>query len=283
MSPLDINQSDKGNDRIAVKAFETPGNSFAKGIYGQPLTASLDYDEWLLSVFYFPVDSCIWDIGCSWSCQTSRENIYEETVANTVVPSANQGVNQIGISLFSERDLPWNGSDGMTPMTPGKKMARDPEGGDMDWSADVIAGLGTAEVALRTRGYYNKAGRQLLYFDMMSSGTNKKHSIDFTKLSKKGKGKKRRHRAFDVSAGQKLVFWSRNVTGVGDSGQRFWTAQQMVPRVRFFPKTNIIQNYTYRDDSHDRWGATKAVTLKTEEGDGVYQLWSTYTADSTKD
>lgn len=279
MSPLDINQSDKGDaPRIAVKAFESPGNSFVGGVTdSKAITTELAQDGWLLSTFFFPVDSCIWDIGCDWTAVNNKNND-DNFGADT--PRTVGGIHQVGISLFSTRDLPWNGSDGMTPMTPSQKMSRGPDGSDMEWSADVIVGLGTEEIALRSAGYYNKAVRQILYFSTMATGTNKTKHIDFTKLKRGKKG--RRKRAFDVSAGEKLVFWTRNVTGVNDSDLSLNTQATVTPRVRFFPKENIIQNYTYRDESQQRWGTTKAVTLATDEGDGVTQLFTIATADEEK-
>ena len=279
MSPLDINQSDKGEaPRIAVKAFESPGNSFVGGVTdSKGITKTLDQDGWLMSTFYFPVDSCIWDISCDYTAVTNTDNFG----AQLLPPRTMGGIHQVGISLFSTRDLPWNGSDGMTPMTPSQKMSRGPDGSDMEWSADVIVGLGTEELALRSAGYYNKAVRQILYFSTMATGTNKTKTIDFTKLKRHGK-KGRKKRAFDVSAGEKLVFWTRNVTGVNDGDYQLKTQATVTPRVRFFPKENIIQNFTYRDESQQRWGTTKAVTLNTDEGDGVTQLFTIATADGEK-
>lgn len=283
MSPLDINQSDKGNDRIAVKAFEVPGNKFSKGIYGQSLTDYLQYDGWLMSTFYFPVDCAVWSIGAEFGAVANKDN--RKIEVGEYMTAAVQGVHQIGISMFSSRDLPWNGTAGMTPMTQAQKMARDPDGNEMKWASYGADASGPAldfdvEVATRTRGYFNKAARQLLYSGYQVTGTNKSKNIDFTKNVKKGK--KTRKRAFDVSAGTKLVFWSRNVSGSGNESREVETSAYIIPRVQFFPKENVIQNYTYRDESHDRWGATMAVTLDTEEGDGVYALWRTQTADEVK-
>lgn len=281
MSPLDINQSDKGDaPRIAVKAFESPGNSFVGGVTdSKAITTELGQDGWLLSTFYFPVDSCIWKIGCDWTAVNNKNN---DDNFGSDTPRTVGGIHQIGISLFSTRDLPWNGSDGMTPMTPSQKMSRAPDSqDDMVWAADAIVGLSTEEIALRSAGYYNKAVRQILYFSTMATGTNKSKSIDFTKLSRHKKGR-RKARAFDVSAGEKLVFWSRNVTGVNDGSLALNTQATVTPRVSFFPKQNIIQNITYRDESQQRWGTTKAVTLNTDEGDGVTQLYTIATADEEK-
>lgn len=280
MSPLDINQSDKGEaPRIAVKAFESPGNSFVGGVTdSKAITTELAQDGWLLSTFFFPVDSCIWDIGCDWTAVNNKNN---DDNFGQDTPRTVGGIHQIGISLFSTRDMPWNGENGMTPMTPSQKMSRDPDGEEMNWSVDVLGtGLETEEIALRSAGYYNKAVRQILYFSTMATGTNKSKQIDFTKLKRGKKG--RRKRAFDVSAGEKLVFWTRNVTGVNDSDLSLNTQATVTPRVKFFPKENIIQNFTYRDESQQRWGTTKAVTLATDEGDGVTQLFTIATADEEK-
>ncbi len=284
MSPLDINQSDKGEaKRIAISAFEFPGNRYAKGQLDECHTKIMGYDDWLINTFFFPVDACIWDVGATWTSVLNRNNQFEEIVPNTIPGPAMEGVCQIGISLFSNRDYPWDNARGMTPMTPKSKMARQPDGSAMEWSADIPVGLGVEELALRSKGYYNKAARQLIYFDTMSTGTNKSKTIDF---SKRGKGKKRskkgKKRAFDVSAGEKLVFWSRNVTGTGDGGLELFTENTITPRVRWFPKENVVQNFRYEDMSEQRWGAQYFKNLRTDAGDGVNELFTTSVANGTK-
>lgn len=284
MSPLDINQSDKGNtERIAIKAFETPGNKFLGGVTDYVQTKSMEYGNWEFISFYFPVDSCIWDIGCTWSHQVNRNNDHyaHDLVlgARTQQPTNAEAWHQIGISMFSTRDKPWDGSKGMTPMTPRTKMSRQPDGTDMEWSADVIVGVGTEEIALRNRGYYNKAARQLLYFNQVSTGTNVSKTIDF---SKKGKGRKGKRRAFDVEAGTKLVFWTRNTTGANDDEYEIETSAQITPRVKFFPKQNIIQNFKYQDESEQRWDEPMVKNLQTEDGDGVNELFTHHSADEQK-
>ena len=276
MSPLDVNQSDKGNtERIVVKAFETPGNSFAGGIIDTVSTKDQKYDYYLMDSFFFPVDSCIWDIGCTWSSQVNKENNgYPQDATNA------EGWQQIGISMFSTRDKLWDGVDGMTPMTAKQKMARDPTGGTMDWSITPIP-LGP-EIALRNRGYLNKAVRQLLYFNQVSSGHTHSKTINMTKLSKHGKRKRATKRAFDVDAGTKLVFWSRNIIGGGEEDFELNLSAQITPRIKFFPKQNIIQNFEYEDQAQQRWGSNTRKTLLTDQGDGVQELWTTETADSPK-
>lgn len=285
MSPLDINQSDKGTEeRIAIKAFETPGNKFAGGHMDFLASKQMVYDEWEMISFYFPVDSCIWDVGCTWSHQVNRNNDHSNIAvvldSRTEQPTNAEAYHQIGISMFSNRDLPWDGANGMTPMTPRTKMSRNPEGDDMDWSGEAIAGVGFAEIALRNRGYYNKAARQLLYFNQVSTGTNISKTIDF---SKKGKGRKGKKRAFDVEAGTKLVFWTRNTTGANDDEFEIETSAQITPRIRWFPKQNVIQNFRYVDASNQRWGAEYLVNLKTDQGDGVNELFRHNSAQGQKD
>ena len=289
MSPLDINQSDKGTEeRIAIKAFETPGNRFAGGQYGKTSHRHMDFGEWLMHSFYFPVDSCIWDVGCTWSSQVNRSDANDHYAhdlvlgARTQQPTNAEGYGEIGISMFSTRDKPWDGSHGMTPMTPEDKMARQPDGTTMEWAADIPVGLGLEEIALRNRGYINKAARQLLYYNQVSTGTNVSKTIDF---SKKGKGRKRssKKRAFDVPAGTKLVFWYSNLTGAGEDGQELNTSCTITPRIKWFPKTNVIQNFKYMDESEQRWGEPTHKTLQTDEGDGCAELFTSQWADSYKD
>lgn len=285
MSPLDVNQSDKGNtERIAIKAFSSPGNQFIGGQVDSVSTKSMSYDNWLFDSFFFPVDSCIWDIGCTWSHQVNRDNDHSDLVpsaARTKQPLNAEGDHMIGISLFSPRDLPYNGADGMTPLTPKQKTSRQADGSDIEWVADVIVGVGTEEIALRNRGYYNKAARQLLYFNQVSTGTNVSKQLDFTKSSKK-RGKRSRKRAFEIEAGSKLVFWSRNMTGADDDDLEIKTAAQITPRIRWFPKQNVIQNFNYVDQSYQMWGANMNKELITEQGDGVNELFTTHTADEVK-
>lgn len=277
MSPLDINQSDKGQtERIAIKAFSTPGNHFVGGQIDSVSTKSMEYDNWLLDSFFFPVDSCIWNVGCTWSQQVNKQNSgYPQDATNA------EGYHMIGISLFSPRDLPWDGSNGMTPLTPNQKTSRQVDGTDIEWAADVIVGLGLEELALRNRGYYNKAARQLLYFNQVSTGTNATKQLDFTKSSRK-RGKRSRKRAFEIEAGSKLVFWSRNMTGADDGDLELKTAAQITPRIRWFPKQNVIQNFNYVDESYQMWGANMNKNLLTEQGDGVNELFTTHTADEVK-
>lgn len=287
MSPLDLNQSDKGNtERIAIKAFESPGNHFVGGQIDSVSTGDMEYDDWLMDSFFFPVDSCIWDIGCTWTQQVNRNNDNDDTLpvgSRTKQPTNAEGYHMIGISLFSPRDKPWDGANGMTPLTPKQKTSRNPDGSLIDWSADVIAGLGTAELPLRNRGYYNKAARQLLYFSQVSTGESRSKQLDFTKVSKK-RGKKRgRKRAFEIAAGSKLVFWSRNMSGSGTEEFELKTSAQITPRVRWFPKQNVIQNFNYVDESYQMWGANQNKQLYTDQGDGVNELFTTHTADGVKD
>lgn len=279
MSPLDINQSDKGTeDRIAVKAFETPGNQFAGGQVDTVSTRQLAYKEWLFDSFFFPVESCIWDIGCTFAQQTNRNNDNEATVvvpgtSRTKQPTNAEGYHMIGISMFSPRDKPYDGASGMTPMTPKQKMVRAPDGGDMEWSGDLF--IGGEEVALRQRGYYNKAARQLLYCNQVSTGSTISKSIDF---SRKGKGRKSKKRAFDVPAGTKLVFWTRNMTGADDDNYEIMTSATITPRIRWFPKQNVLQNIRYEDQSSQRWGSNMVKNMLTDQGDGVNELFTTHTA-----
>lgn len=277
MSPLDINQTDKGTtERIAIKAFETPGNRFAGGQMDYLTTKQMVYDEWEMISFYFPVDSCIWDVGCTWSHQVTRNNDHSDIQlvldSRTQQPTNAEAVHQIGISMFSNRDKPWDGSNGCTPMTPKGKMSRQPDGSDMEWTADVIVGLGTEEIALRNRGYYNKAARQILYFNQVSTGTNVSKTIDFSK--KTGKGRRSKKKAFDVDAGTKLLFWTRNTAGSNDSNFVIETAAQITPRIRWFPKKNVIQNFKYQDQSEQRWGAAMVKNLRSDDGDGCNELFT---------
>ena len=286
MSPLDINQSDKGTeDRIVVKAFETPGNSIAGGIYDTVNTKNMTYDNWLFSSFYFPVDSCIWDVGCTWTQQVNTNNDNDDTIppgARSKQPTNAEGHHMIGISLLSPRDKPYDGSTGMTPMTPNQKMKKDPTGATMKWSADGLSGVTPVELALRQRGYLNKAARQLLYCSQASTGQRVSKNIDFTKHGKKGR-KNGRKRAFDVPAGSKLVFWTRNMTGADDGTYLIRTSATITPRIRFFPKQNIIQNFRYEDEAGQRWTSNMRKNMLTDEGDGVQELFTTHTASEVKD
>ena len=284
MSPLDVNQSDKGNtERIAIKAFSSPGNRYIGGQIDSVSTKSMSMDNWLFDSFFFPVDSCIWDVGCTWSHQVNRDNDHSTTLATTRTkqPTNAEAFHMIGISLFSPRDLPYDGANGMTPLTPKQKTSRMPDGSDIEWSADAFSGLTPVEIPLRNRGYYNKAARQLLYFNQVSTGTNVSKQLDFTRSNKK-RGKRSRKRAFEIEAGSKLVFWSRNMTGAEDDDLEIKTAAQITPRIRWFPKQNVIQNFNYVDESYQMWGANMNKNLLTDQGDGVNELFTTHTADEVK-
>jgi len=305
MSPLDINQSDKAVKQIAVKAFEVPGNQYAKGIYNNSKTKALGYDDWLMSVFYFPVDCSIWSLGAQFNAQVNRSdaNSHYETHYEVLNPGEHivvsqptnaEGMVEYGISLFSERDLPWTGTPadpdtgavGMTPMTPATKVQRLDKDTPMVWSGfasdteDSTANM-DVEVATVPRGWTNKASRQLLHFGMHNAPGSKTINFDMTKKVRR-RGKKSQKRAFDVSAGQKLVFWIRNVTGVGDTDRELKVSAGIAARVQFFPKEDIIQNYTYRDQASQRWASSTAMKLDLTDGDGVNDLWRTRQANGSQ-
>lgn len=280
MSPLDINQSEK-----AIRKLVTPAGKQHGGNAAQPLTCStaftdnLEPSEFLLQAYYIPVDGYLRDISCSYEAHVNLNNDHSDSsiANNRTKPPTNAGCTaNVGISLISTRDAVWNGTAGMTPMLPAQKMSRDSQGNAMIWSGDLaISALPPTllyEVPTQSRGYLEKASRQSLFFDNMTEGkTSKTLHMDKINWGRR-KGKKD---GFNVKAGEKICFWMRNITGTSDNDLKVNIQASMVPKVRYFPLEDIIQDYTYRDEAHQRWGTTTATTYSMEDGDGSYGSWKT--------
>lgn len=275
---LDINQSEKAVKRIIATAGDQPGNRFVPGITQSSWnTKALEQEQYLYGSFFFPVDSYIWNAGAEFTSSVGMKQIESDY-------EAANGLVQYGIQFFSSRDKLYDDGTGKgrTPYLPATKETKDSSGNDMEWDAYAsptpgvpIAPVVNTGTQLPTHGigWLNKPARMQLAFGTMSTGNpGKKVNINFTK--KVGKGRKSKKRGFDVSAGTKLVFWMRNISGGSDSESEVKINAAITPRIAFVPKQDIVQEVTYEDQARARWNDVTAIRARTANGQGIQTFWT---------
>ena len=276
---LDINETQKDNNRIALSRNKIAGSKLAGGIYDPAVcTSQLADDSWLTTGFYFPVDSVVYSAGMQVTAVVNTNNDRSDTalvlVSRTKQPTNSEGIVQVGMQFFSPRDKLYGSIDaaddkGTTPYLPGQDAKVDNKGDAIDWSINDGA---STEVSLHgTPGWLNKAERMQIMFGTQVAPSTRTHNVDFTKV--KSRGRKRSQKGFKVEAGTTLVYFVRNITGCGNEDRELNLTAHIVPRVLFFPMKDIVQNLEYNNRSEARWGANHKVELATASGHGVNRLW----------